>query len=231
MIEFNSVSFGYGKKSVLSNVTFRIETGQCLALLGPSGCGKTTLLRLIAGLEAPFRGEIRLNEVLASRPGRFLAPYERSVGMVFQDLALWPHMSVRQQVAFAAGKVDRRTRRQKIDQILQRVQIDSLADCYPHQLSGGEKQRLAIARALISEPNILLLDEPLSNLDLELKGRLLDEIASIVKDLKITTVYVTHDWSESVGVANQIAKMKRGQVGRLRSVWEFNPMQNAVLKN
>jgi ABC-type Fe3+/spermidine/putrescine transport system ATPase subunit len=233
MIEVISVSYRYGKKKILNEVSLRVNTGECLALLGPSGCGKTTLLRLIAGLEKPSAGQIRLNGTPASTPKRLLAPYRRSVGMVFQDLALWPHMRVHAQVDFALGSsgLPKTERASKVMRALQCVRLDGFQRSYPHQLSGGEKQRLALARALVCEPQILLLDEPLSSLDSDLKNELLEEITDIVNDSKMTAIYVTHDWNEAICIAGRIARMKDGYLERICSAEKFSPAQNIFLKN
>ncbi len=233
MIEVNTVSYRYGKKKILNDVSLRVNTGECLALLGPSGCGKTTLLRLVAGLEKPNAGEIRLNGAPASTPKRLLAPYRRSVGMVFQDLALWPHMRAYAQVDFALGSsgLKKAVRAQKIKRALQRVRLDGFQESYPHQLSGGEKQRLALARALVCEPQILLLDEPLSGLDSVLRNELLDEIERLVKATGITTIYVTHDWKEAVTIADSVAVMRSGKILHRSSTASFTYPYETFLKN
>lgn len=233
MIEVNAVSYRYGKKKILNDVSLRVDSGECLALLGPSGCGKTTLLRLIAGLEKPSAGQIRLNGAPASTSKRLLAPYRRSVGMVFQDLALWPHMRVHAQVDFALGSsgLQKAERASKVKRTLKRVRLDGFQESYPHQLSGGERQRLALARALVCEPQILLLDEPLSGLDSVLRNELLDEIERLVKATGITTIYVTHDWQEAVAVADSVAVMRSGKILHTSSTASFTYPYEIFLKN
>ncbi|BBO68609.1 hypothetical protein DSCA_25390 [Desulfosarcina alkanivorans] len=214
MIEINKVSVGLGDRTILADVSVRVPAGQCLALLGPSGSGKTTLLRLLAGLEKPDAGTIRINGKLVSTPQKLTAPYDRSVGMVFQELALWPHMTVWQQLDFAVGAdlSNKKIRHGKIEAALSRVKLDAFKKAYPHQLSGGEKQRLALARALIQEPEILLLDEPFSGLDAELKNRLLLEIRKIAREMNMTCIFVTHLVSEAEYLVDRMLTIRNGRV-------------------
>lgn len=214
MIELINITKSIEKKKILHNLSFTVNTGQCLALLGPSGCGKTTTLRLIAGLDALDQGEIRLNGHTVSQAGRLVPPIKRELGMVFQDLALWPHMTVRQNLDFAlGGKIkDKSWKNSKIVDILRMVQMEAFKDNHPHQLSGGEKQRVAIARALVAEPKFLLLDEPFSNLDSELRNGLLRQVKSILTNTGITSIYVTHEKQDADLIADQTVRMKNGRV-------------------
>lgn len=200
----------FGATPVLRGVSLRAETGELVAILGPSGSGKTTLLRLIAGLDRPDSGVIWIGDRVVSGPGAFVPPQKRRVGMVFQDLALWPHMSVRRHLEFVLkGRgMPRRERVERARQMLDLIRLDDRADAYPHQLSGGQKQRVAIARALVAEPQILLLDEPLANLDLELRARMVDEIARLKKWFKITTFHVIHDPRETERLADRVVLME-----------------------
>src|SRR5688500_10732240 len=189
-----------------------------MALLGPSGCGKTTLLRLIAGLETPDDGEIWLAAKKVAAKGRnTVAPRGRNIGFVFQDLALWPHLTVAGNLDFVlqSQRWERRTRRDRVDEVLRMVHMAPHADKYPSQLSGGEQQRVAIARALVARSQLLLLDEPLSNLDSDLKVTLLQELSVLQQELKLTTVYVTHDRAEAAALAHRIALMKRGRIDNI----------------
>ena len=199
----------FGATPVLRGLSLRAETGELLAILGPSGSGKTTLLRLIAGLDRPDSGVIWIGDRVVSGPGAFVPPQQRRVGMVFQDLALWPHMSVRKHLEFVLkGRgMPRCERVERTRQMLELVRLDDRAEAYPHQLSGGQKQRVAIARALVAEPEILLLDEPLANLDPELRGRMVDEIARLKNWFKITTFHVTHDPRETQRLADRVVLM------------------------
>src|SRR5687767_8090176 len=216
------------------DVTFTVPEGRLFTLLGPSGCGKTTTLRSIAGLERPRAGEISVNDrvVYSSSKGVFVSPSRRRFGMVFQSYAIWPHMNVFQNAAFPlevgggrAGSA-RRTRQQirdKVMDVLTAVQLDHLAEREATTLSGGQQQRLALARALVMEPALLLLDEPLSNLDAKLREKMRFELKRLQRELKITTVYVTHDQSEALALSRQIAVMNEGhilQIGTPRDIYE-----------
>ena len=211
------------------DVTFTVEEGHLFTLLGPSGCGKTTTLRSIAGLERPKAGEISVKGrvVFSSASGVFVAPNRRGFGMVFQSYAIWPHMNVFENTAFPLEVGDRRYTRKQIREnvmrVLTAVQLNHLADREATMLSGGQQQRLALARALVMEPALLLLDEPLSNLDAKLREKMRFELKRLQRELKITTVYVTHDQGEALALSHQIAVMDEGriqQIGRPRDVYE-----------
>jgi iron(III) transport system ATP-binding protein len=211
------------------DVSFEVAEGQFFTLLGPSGCGKTTTLRSIAGLERPRVGEITLGgRVLYSTDRRvFVAPSERNIGMVFQSYAIWPHLTVFENAAFPL-KVGRRRLgageiRERVMRVLATVALEALADRDATRLSGGQQQRLALARALVMAPQLLLLDEPMSNLDAKLRHRMRFELKRIQRELGITTVYVTHDQSEALALSHAIAVMKEGrivQVGSPHDVYE-----------
>src|SRR3982751_4171498 len=211
------------------NVTFDVPEGKLFTLLGPSGCGKTTTLRSIAGLEHPVSGEIAVNGqlVYSAKQGVFVAPNKRNFGMVFQSYAIWPHMTVFQNAAFPleVGKkrYSRKEIEDKVNRVLHAVDLDKFAGREATKLSGCQQQRLALARALVMEPKLLLLDDPLSNLDAKLRERMRFELKRLQRELGITTVYVTHDQSEALALSHQIAVMRDGrieQVGRPRDVYE-----------
>jgi iron(III) transport system ATP-binding protein len=209
------------------DVSFEVPEGKLFTLLGPSGCGKTTTLRSIAGLERPTSGEIEVSgrAVYSSSRGIFVAPNKRNFGMVFQSYAIWPHMNVFQNVAFPleVRKVDKQQMRDRVMRVLNAVQLDHLVDREATKLSGGQQQRLALARALVMEPQLLLLDEPLSNLDAKLRDRMRTELKRLQRELNLTTIYVTHDQSEALALSHEIAVMNDGrvvQIGPPRAIYE-----------
>jgi len=210
-------------------VSFEVPNGKLFTLLGPSGCGKTTTLRSIAGLETPRSGEVRAygQVVFSSAAGISIPPNRRNFGMVFQSYAIWPHMNVYQNAAFPlqvrSRKLGRKEIAEKVMRVLSAVALEDLADRAATKLSGGQQQRLALARALVMEPRLLLLDEPLSNLDAKLRERMRIELKRIQRELAITTVYVTHDQSEALALSHEIAIMSEGrivQIGSPRDVYE-----------
>ena len=209
----------FGSQTAVDNVSLRIEHGQLVCLLGPSGCGKTTILRLLAGFTEPTVGEIAIGERVVSAPARVLPPEQRNVSMVFQSYALWPHMTVAENVAYGLElrKLDRATIAAKLAAILATTQLAPLAERYPAELSGGQQQRVSLARALVVEPDMLLLDEPLSNLDANLREEMRFEVRRLHQAYHYTTVYVTHDQSEAMTTADLIAVMNAGRIEQLGS--------------
>jgi ABC-type Fe3+/spermidine/putrescine transport system ATPase subunit len=204
----------FGGNRVVDGVDLAIEQGEAVVLLGPSGCGKTTCLRMIAGFERPDAGEIRLRDRALVAPGVFVPPERRHMSVVFQSYALWPHMTVRENVGYGptTAKVGRAEVRRRVDDALAMVQLDGLADRYAHQLSGGQQQRVALARALVNDPALLLLDEPLSNLDTRLREEMRSEIKRIHRTLGVTMVYVTHDQAEALSLADRLVVMNGGRI-------------------
>jgi ABC-type sulfate/molybdate transport systems ATPase subunit len=199
-----------GQRAILAGFSLDVMVGEFIALLGRSGSGKTTILRLIAGLDMPDSGEIWLNGKLASESGRILIPPRlRKIGFVFQDLALWPHMTIAQSLAFVLGSTrsESNDRTARISEVLSATHIPDLGDRYPHQLSGGEQQRAALARALAPLPQLLLLDEPMSSLDAELKSQLAVELRTSHQTLGLTTIYVTHDVSEISSAVDRVISL------------------------
>ena len=209
------------------DVSFEVPEGKLFTLLGPSGCGKTTTLRSIAGLERPSAGEIEVagRIIYSSAQGIFVAPNKRNFGMVFQSYAIWPHMNVFQNAAFPlqVRKLRKKEIHERVMRVLEAVQLADLVDRDATKLSGGQQQRLALARALVMEPQLLLLDEPLSNLDAKLRDRMRSELKRLQRELSLTTVYVTHDQSEALALSHEIAVMNAGrvvQVGTPRQIYE-----------
>ncbi|CAB1062762.1 hypothetical protein D1BOALGB6SA_7544 [Olavius sp. associated proteobacterium Delta 1] len=217
MITLEKITKSVSPGFALKDISLEVAKGSTLALFGPSGCGKTTTLRLIAGFERPDSGYIHIESKFASNPRRMVAPHRRNVGMVFQDLALWPHMTVGAHLDFVMdGRIKERTlKKRKIRQMLEKVELVDKAAAYPHQLSGGERQRLAMARALVVEPAVMLMDEPLASLDAHLRSTLLRETRTLIQDMKMTTVYVTHAWNEALYLANRIAFMNDGRISKI----------------
>ncbi|MBB3316467.1 iron(III) transport system ATP-binding protein [Rhizobium sp. BK181] len=216
-----SVELHYGSTPVLKGIDISLSKGKTLALLGPSGCGKTTLLRLVAGLLAPTKGSIAIagRTVADAANGAFSPPEKRNLGMVFQDYALWPHMTVGGNVSFplemrGIGKSERESRTMRA---LERVGLGAYADRRPSDLSGGQQQRVAIARAIVAEPQLILFDEPLSNLDRELRENMVGELAELIATLGLTAIYVTHDHSEALTLADDVAVMRGGVIEQLAS--------------
>lgn len=211
----------YGRTSVLKGVSFELEEGECIALLGASGCGKTTTLRCIAGLEQLDGGQIRLQDRLLNDHGRAVAPQERNMGMVFQSYSVWPHLTVFENVAFGLKlrRIGVAEIRERVSRILGMMGIEQLAQRRSWQVSGGQLQRVALARTLVVEPKLVLFDEPLSNLDAKLRLHMRVEIRLLLKRLGMSAVYVTHDQSEASVVADKIAVMNEGWVEQIGS-WE-----------
>lgn len=197
---------------IVHGLSFALTRGEIGCLLGPSGCGKTTVLRAIAGFEAVQGGRITLGGRELSRPGYTAPPETRQVGVVFQDYALFPHLSVWDNIGFGLRKLIRSERKARIDKLLSLVGLTSHARQYPHELSGGQQQRVALARALAPRPDLLLLDEPFSNLDVDLRERLALEVRDILKELGTTAILVTHDQHEAFAIADHIGVMQNGQI-------------------
>jgi iron(III) transport system ATP-binding protein len=216
-VELRGLTKRFAALSVVDDVSLRIDHGQLVCLLGPSGCGKTTTLRLIAGFLEPSDGEIRVGDRLVSSKARTLPPEQRNMSMIFQSYALWPHMTVAENIVYGLRlrKMDRDTIAKKLAAILGTTKLEALAQRYPGELSGGQQQRVALARALIVEPETLLLDEPLSNLDANLREEMRFEIRRLHDEYRYTTVYVTHDQSEAMTTADVIAVMNSGRIDQL----------------
>jgi iron(III) transport system ATP-binding protein len=201
--------------AAVSSVTLTLNQGDLLALLGPSGCGKTTLLRLIAGFEQPQSGSITIADELVAGAGNWTPPEKRGVGMVFQDYALFPHLTASQNIAFGLNQKTTTAVMQRVKEVIALVGLQGMEHRYPHQLSGGQQQRVALARALAPYPFLVLLDEPLSNLDVQVRLRLRQELREILKAAGTSAIFVTHDQEEALSIADYLAVMRQGHLEQL----------------
>lgn len=213
-VTMKHISKVFGENVVLKEFDETFRDGEFITLLGPSGCGKTTMLRIIAGFEKPTTGELYIDDQLVSGGKTFVPPEKRNIGMVFQSYAVWPHMNVFDNVAYplTIKKVPRSEIRTSVERVLGIVHLSQYAERFPNQLSGGQQQRVALARALVAAPKLLLLDEPLSNLDAKLRESMRFEIKEIQRELGITVVYVTHDQTEAMAMSDRIFLINRGIV-------------------
>lgn len=215
-IQFKNISKNYGTVEIISGFNLEIKDGEFMTFLGPSGCGKTTCLRIVAGLETNSGGQIYIDDDLVSDPQgqHFTPPEKRHVGMVFQSYAVWPHMSVFENVAYPLRikKVSKEEIRKRVTAALALTEMEAYAERMPAQLSGGQQQRVALARGLVMEPRVLLLDEPLSNLDAKLREKMRKDIRALQQALKLTVIYVTHDQIEAMTMSDRITVMDKGRI-------------------
>ncbi|MGD2187563.1 MAG: ABC transporter ATP-binding protein [Desulfobacterales bacterium] len=212
VLEVKNISKSYGNQLVVNNFSLSLQKGMIGCLLGPSGCGKTTILRIIAGFEDINAGEIRINQAIVSGRHILVPPEQRRVGMVFQDYALFPHLSVKDNVAFGLRNINGKKKEKRIDELLHLVRLVDAAPKFPHEISGGQQQRVALARALAPEPELLLLDEPFSNLDVALRERLSTEVREILKEQATTALMVTHNQHEAFAVSDEIGVIQDGKL-------------------
>ncbi|BAU14756.1 ABC transporter [Leptolyngbya sp. NIES-3755] len=222
LLQLDTVSKRFSEIPVVDAVSLKLRQGELLSLLGASGCGKTTLLRLIAGFERPQSGRIELAGQEVASPNRWLPPEQRDIGMVFQDYALFPHLTVAQNVGFGLKKSRRKQSgypgqqvKKMISDAIAQVGLAGFEKRYPHELSGGQQQRVALARALAPQPALILLDEPLSNLDVQVRSHLRQEIRSILKTTGATAIFVTHDQEEALSISDRVAVMNQGKLEQL----------------
>jgi iron(III) transport system ATP-binding protein len=215
VLELDGVSKAYGGTTVIDDLSLSVREGELLTLLGPSGCGKTTTLRLIAGLERPTEGRITLQGETVADEGRSLPPEERDVGVVFQEFALFPHLTARENVTFGIEDLPEPERETRVDDLLELVGLSDHDGKYPEELSGGQQQRVALARSLAPEPRLLLLDEPFSNLDVDLRVEMREEVRRILKEAGVTAISVTHDQEEAMSISDRVAVMYEGRIEQL----------------
>jgi iron(III) transport system ATP-binding protein len=230
IIEIKNINVSYGSNHVLKDVSLNIENKDFYTFLGPSGCGKTTLLRLIAGFEKSSSGELFIDGKEVSN----LNPWERDVGMVFQNYALWPHMTVYKNISFGLEekKLDKKEIKNRVDEVLELVDLKDLSGRYPFQLSGGQQQRVALARTLVVKPKVLLLDEPLSNLDAKLRVQMRKELQDLHKKIGITSIFVTHDQEEANSMSTNLAILNEGIVQQVgKPVDLYNNPENIFVAN
>lgn len=225
-IKFENISKAFGSNEVLKDLSLVVKDGECFTLLGPSGCGKTVLLRLLAGFEVPDKGRILIddNVVADATTGVDIQPDQRGLGVVFQDYAVWPHMTVFDNIAYPLKlkELDKQTIQQQVMEVVDLVNLTGLEKRLPSQLSGGQQQRVALARALVARPSLMLLDEPLNNLDANLREEMRFEIKELQKKLGITILYVTHDQEIALAISDRLAIMdKDGNIQQIGTPWEI----------
>jgi iron(III) transport system ATP-binding protein len=216
-----SKSFDGNEYPAVCDVSFSLDKGEILALVGPSGCGKTTTLRLIAGFEQPDAGEVSIGDRVVAGRKSFVPPEQRGVGMVFQEHALFPHLTVNANIGFGLSRLPKGEARKKTDAMLNLLGLQRLADRYPHEISGGERQRVALARALAPQPIVLLLDEPFSSLDADLRSQVREEVRVILKAVGATAIFVTHDQEEALFMGDRLAVFSQGALEQIGSPEEI----------
>lgn len=223
VLALNQVSKRFEGEQAVDNVSLAVKKGELLTLLGPSGCGKTTTLRTIAGLERPTDGRVTVNGQTVAGEGQFIPPEDRDVGIVFQEFALFPHMTAAENVAFGLDDWSAAKRRERVDELFELIGLTDQKESHPDQLSGGQQQRIALARALAPEPEVLLLDEPFSNLDRDLRIEMREEVRRILRETGVTGVFVTHDQEEALAISDRVAVMNNGhleQIGHPEDVFQ-----------
>ena len=217
MLDFLNIHFEYNNRIILNDFSMRLQVGEVVSLLGPSGCGKTTLLKLASGIEKIQKGEIKLNNQTISSRDTHLSPDKRGIGYVFQDCALFPHLTISQNIFFGMDKKEKQLQTKKIQQLMDEVNLSNFSDKYPHELSGGQQQQVALIRAMASDPQIILLDEPYSNLDSRLKEKIRDQMLHILRENNISALLVTHDPEEAMFMSDKIGVLNNGFIEQFGS--------------
>ena len=227
ILEIENLSKSYESKlEVVSDCSFSIESGNICAIVGESGSGKSTLFKLIAGLERPEKGSIKVKEKIVSNDKFIVDPKNRNVGLVFQDFSLFPHMTVKENIEFGLVK----NKNKKIEELLKIIRMENFLNRYPHELSGGQQQRVSLARSLALDPSLLLLDEPFSNLDTELKSKLRKDVRNIIKDIGTSSIFITHDILDALDIADEIIFMDNGKIIRQCKIEDiFKDVKNEKL--
>ncbi|QOR67056.1 ABC transporter ATP-binding protein [Cytobacillus suaedae] len=222
-IQLSDINFRYrnADKLTLQNISLSIKKGELVSILGKSGSGKSTILRIIAGLEVPSSGSLIVGDKTLVSETCFVQPEKRGIGLVFQDYALFPHLTVADNVKFGLRKMSRKQKQQRLDEVLQLVDLVEYEKRYPYELSGGQQQRVALARALAPNPSLIMFDEPFSNLDRDLQLQIREDLRSIIKKANITSIFVTHDQSDAAALADRIVVMDEGQITRIGSCQEI----------
>tara|TARA_B110000902_G_scaffold129350_1_gene150673 strand:+ start:2733 stop:3485 length:753 start_codon:yes stop_codon:yes gene_type:complete len=227
ILEIENLSKSYESKlEVVSDCSFSIESGNICAIVGESGSGKSTLFKLIAGLERPEKGSIKVKEKIVSNDKFIVAPKNRNVGLVFQDFSLFPHMTVKENIEFGLVK----NKNKKVEELLKIIRMENFLNRYPHELSGGQQQRVSLARSLALDPSLLLLDEPFSNLDTELKSKLRKDVRTIIKEIGTSSIFITHDILDALDIADEIIFMDNGKIIRQCKIEDiFKDVKNEKL--
>ena len=212
LLKLEQINIYYGSHHVIKNIDFELSEGEIACLLGASGCGKTSLLRSIAGFEKTSQGEIQIRGNIVNDKTTYIPPEQRHIGMVFQDFALFPHLNVNNNIAFGLHGFDKKSKNKRVQELLEMIGLLDIGEKFPHQLSGGQQQRVALARALAPKPDLLLMDEPFSSLDVELREQLASEVRKIIKNEGITAILVTHDQNEAFAIADNIGLLHEGEI-------------------
>ncbi len=221
ILEVDQVSVAYDHNEIVNKVSFSLEKGEIGCLLGPSGCGKTTLLRSIAGFEPITHGTIKLCDAIMSDSSYAMPPEKRNIGMVFQDFALFPHLTIEENISFGIRHLNRTDKSKRVGQLLSLINLECYGSRYPHELSGGQQQRVALARGLAPKPDLLLMDEPFSSMDVDLREELAREVRDILKQENITAILVTHDQNEAFAMADNIGVINQGELLQWGSGYEL----------